>query len=72
VTPASTASRLVPDADEAAVVVEIFHLHAARGWSPQAIANHLNRLGGHHHPSTSTRPATVAATGQAPPPVNAA
>jgi site-specific DNA recombinase len=37
---------LAPEPEEAVVVAEIFHLHAARGWSPKAIANHLNRPGG--------------------------
>jgi len=42
---------LAPDPDEALVVAEIFHLHAARGWSPKAIANHLNRPSGPPAPS---------------------
>lgn len=37
---------LEPDADQAPVVAEIFHLHADRGLSPKAIADHLNRPGG--------------------------
>jgi site-specific DNA recombinase len=38
--------RLEPDPDQAPVVVEMFHLHAERGLSPKAIADHLNRRGG--------------------------
>ncbi|MDX6667377.1 MAG: site-specific recombinase, partial [Solirubrobacteraceae bacterium] len=34
---------LVPEPAEAAVVAEMFHLHADRGFSPKAIAEHLNR-----------------------------
>ncbi len=37
---------LEPDPDQAPVVAEIFHLHADRGLSPKAIADHLNRPGG--------------------------
>jgi len=38
--------RLEPDPEQAPVVAEIFHLHADRGYSPTAIADHLNRRGG--------------------------
>jgi site-specific DNA recombinase len=38
--------RLEPDPNQAPVVVEIFHMHAERGLSPKAIADHLNRRGG--------------------------
>jgi len=37
---------LEPDPEQAPVVAEIFHPHADRGWSPKAIADHLNRRGG--------------------------
>lgn len=41
-----TKSRLVPDPDQAPVIVEIFHLWADKGWACKAIADHLNRVGG--------------------------
>ena len=37
---------LHPDPQQAPVVAEIFHLHATRGYSPKAIAEHLNAPGG--------------------------
>ncbi len=37
---------LEPVPDQAPVVTEIFHLHGDKGWSPKAIADHLNRPGG--------------------------
>jgi site-specific DNA recombinase len=46
-----TKSRLVPDADHAPVVAEIFHLWADKGWGTKAIADHLNRPGGPPSPS---------------------
>ncbi len=42
---------LVPVPDQAPVVAEIFHLHADKGWSQKAIAEHLNRPGGPTSPS---------------------
>jgi len=56
--------KLVPIPERAPVVAEIFHLHADKGWSPKAIADHLNRPGGPPPPShTSIPAATAAATG---------
>jgi site-specific DNA recombinase len=42
---------LEPHPDQALVVAEMFHLHADRGLSCTAIANHLNRPGGPPSPS---------------------
>jgi DNA invertase Pin-like site-specific DNA recombinase len=38
-----TKARLAPEADEAPVVAEIFHLWGDKGWGCKAIADHLNR-----------------------------
>ena len=46
-----TKTRLVPDAEQAAVVAEIFHLWADRGFGCKAIADHLNRPGGPPSPA---------------------
>jgi site-specific DNA recombinase len=43
--------KLAPEPDEAVVVAEIFHLHADHGYSPKAIADHLNQAGGPPPPS---------------------
>jgi site-specific DNA recombinase len=39
-------TRLVPDPDEAPVIVEMFHLWTDKGYGCKAIADHLNRPGG--------------------------
>ena len=44
-------TRLVPDPDQAPVIVEIFHLWADKGWGCKAIADQLNRPGGPPSPS---------------------
>ena len=44
-------TRLVPDPDQAPVIIEIFHLWADKGWGCKAIADHLNRPGGPPSPS---------------------
>jgi site-specific DNA recombinase len=44
-------TRLEPDPEAAAVVAEIFHLWADKGWGCKAIADHLNRPGGPPSPS---------------------
>ena len=41
-----TKTRLVPDPEQAPVIVEIFHLWADKGYGCKAIADHLNRPGG--------------------------
>jgi len=41
---------LEPDPEQAPVIAEIFHLHADRGLSPKAIADHLNRPDGPSSP----------------------
>jgi site-specific DNA recombinase len=44
-------ARLVPDPEQAEVVVEIFHLWAEQGLSCKRIADHLNRPGGPPSPA---------------------
>ncbi|MDP9369770.1 MAG: recombinase family protein, partial [Chloroflexota bacterium] len=46
-----TKARLVPNAQQAPVIAEIFHLWADKGWGCKAIAEHLNRPGGPPSPA---------------------
>jgi DNA invertase Pin-like site-specific DNA recombinase len=55
---------LEADPDQAPGVAEIFHLHADRGYSPKAIADHLNRLGGPPTPQHVDSRRNVRGTGR--------